>query len=196
VPDCSAGTAVGNVSSYTLSGLSPSTIYSVALCAIDTTGASSAPAVVSASTATAIVQSPPAPYSFSLTAAYDNRLVFSWTSGGGSTNNFKLAIAAGSYAPSCEGGNLIGFVSSYDVRNLSSGTQYSAALCALDSSGNYSNPVTASGSTTYPPTYPPHYPQTYPPHYPPTYPPHYPPTYPPTYPPHPSPTYPPTYPPA
>jgi hypothetical protein len=83
---------------------------------------------------------PSDPTGFTTYSITSSSIGFTWISGGGTTAAYKLAYQAGASAPAnCNTGTVVGAAtlgvnpSSYAVTGLSSNTQYSFRLCALNS---------------------------------------------------------------
>ena len=79
----------------------------------------------------------------------------SWTSGGGSTVDYRISYQSGASAPAnCATGTTISESSitgtTYSVTGLSAGTQYSFRICAINGNGtpDVSSGVTASATTS------------------------------------------------
>jgi uncharacterized protein YegP (UPF0339 family) len=99
---------------------------------------------------------PPDPLTFSWSTASTTTIQLTWTSGGGTTAAYKLAYQTGASAPaSCSAGTVIGPTTlglnptGYALSSLTSGTQYSFRLCALNSDqSSTSTGITLTVSTS------------------------------------------------
>jgi chitodextrinase len=139
------GTTTGT--SYTYSGLTCGTTYTVGLEAFDAAGNTSdltqatGPAATSACTPTADTQAPSSPGNLTLGAVSQTSLAVSWTA---SSDNVGVA-GYGYY----RGGSLVGngAGTSYVFSALACGTGYSLAIDAYDAAGNRSGKTSLSATT-------------------------------------------------
>jgi chitodextrinase len=152
------GAVVGTTTStsYTYTGLSCSTTYTVGLTAFDAAGNASdvayasGPASTTACAASGDTTPPSAPSGVSVSGATQSSLTLSWSQ---SADN--VAVTGYGYY---RNGTLVGNGSgtSYTFGGLSCGTTYSLAVDAYDAAGNRSAKASVSGSTsacsTAPPT--------------------------------------------
>ena len=141
----SNGTLVGSPSStsYTLSGLTCGTSYTVAVDAVDAAGNRSAKATVTASTsACPDTTAPTVPGSFVVTGSTQTSISVSWAA---SSDNVGVT-GYGVYS----NGTLVGSptATSYTVSGLSCGTLYSVAVDAVDAAGNRSAKATTTAATS------------------------------------------------
>ncbi|MGE3609640.1 MAG: fibronectin type III domain-containing protein [Bacteriovoracaceae bacterium] len=137
--DCNSGTMVdaGNVSSYSITGLTSASYYSFRICTYDSSNNLSEGFTATYTTATAV----PEPASLTLGSATSSTILVSWTSGGGSTTGFKIAYQSGYTPPAdCNSGTVIdaGNTTSYTLTSLNAQVMYGIRLCAYDGSGNLS----------------------------------------------------------
>ncbi len=93
---------------------------------------------------------PPSPTNLQLTVESDSAIAASWQSGGENTAGFFIQIAAGGAAPNCTSGFALSkATTTYKFTGLSSGTQYTASICAFDLAGDISSPTpTPTPATT------------------------------------------------
>jgi len=149
---CATGTTIseGFISgtSHPVTGLSAATQYSFRICAIN---GNATPDVSSGVTVTATTPqaAPPNPTNPIATATSSTQIDLSWTSGVGSTTDYRISYQTGASAPAtCATGTTIseGFISgtSHPVTGLSAATQYSFRICAIN--GN-ATPDVSSGVT-------------------------------------------------
>ncbi|WP_176736710.1 RCC1 domain-containing protein, partial [Oligoflexus tunisiensis] len=147
---CSAGTTISESLidgvKHVIEGLNPSTTYSFRICAINGNTDPDESSGVSTSTSTPLPGIPPNPVSLSL-APYGTSVRLSWTSGGGSTNGYRIAWLAGASAPpNCMAGVVVHETlingTSHRIQGLSMDTQYSFRICAVNSKDN---PDSSSG---------------------------------------------------
>jgi hypothetical protein len=150
--NCSSGTVIPGSSitgtSHSVTGLTASTQFSFRVCTVnnDTSPAVSSGATASATTPQA---APPNPTNSIATATSSTQIDLSWTSGVGSTTDYRISYQTGASAPAtCATGTIIseGFISgtSHPVTGLSAATQYSFRICAIN--GN-ATPDVSSGVT-------------------------------------------------
>jgi hypothetical protein len=207
-PDCSTGAST-TATSFTESGLTASTTYTMSLCASDSLGALSSPVTVTATTLNssgggggsggggytyngdhtggaagsygggggAITEvnndsigpaisgagapgviilryypvgynlvPPPAPTGLNIASESQYAFNLSWSSGGGTTYKYLVAIAAGSSAPSCSGGT-VSTSTTFLAGHLRFGTTYTASVCAVDAFNTISSAATITGTT-------------------------------------------------
>ena len=139
------GTTTGT--SYTYSGLTCGTTYTIGLEAFDAAGNTSdlaqatGPAATSACTPTADTQAPSSPGNLTLGAVSQTSLAVSWAA---SSDNVGVA-GYGYY----RGGSLVGngAGTSYVFSGLTCGTGYSLAIDAYDAAGNRSGKTSISATT-------------------------------------------------
>jgi hypothetical protein len=156
--DCASGTTISEASvtgdhNHTVTGLTSDTQYSFRICAIN---GNATPDVSSGVTASATPQAaPPDPTGPSATAASSSQINLSWTSGGGTTADYRISYASGGTAPAdCATDTTISASSisgtSHSVTGLSASTQYSFRICAINSNATpeVSNGVTATATTS------------------------------------------------
>ena len=102
--------------------------------------------------ATAVPQAPPnQPTDFTIEVNSDTTMTLNWSTGGGTTAGFYLSSDIGSSAPGdCSSPSVsLGFVSSYQITDLSPSTEYSFRLCSRNQNQppDYSAGVTATATT-------------------------------------------------
>jgi len=138
--NCSTGYII-NVSgtSYTVSGLSPSTSYSYEIDAVNSYGTSSFTSCQSATTP-ACGSTPPTPTGLSATATSCSTIVLTWSASSGATS-YNIYNCTTGYITSISG-------TSYTVSGLSPSTSYSYEVNAVNSFG--SSPFTACQNATTP----------------------------------------------
>ena len=145
-PLCSNGIKVGNKTSYTRSDLSPSSTYTVAVCAHNANDVVSDQLKATATTSAAVV-TVPTPTGFTVVADAPGQLTASWTSGGGATVGYWVALAPGSGGTACTSGNKTGPVTTYVRNDLGADKTYTISVCARDADGGISNVVSATKAT-------------------------------------------------
>lgn len=135
--DCSSGTVinVGNVTSYSISGLGQDTQYSFRICSYDSVG-------TTAQGYTTTFKTIPVPQPIALSAYSDSgsSITVNWTSGEGVTTGFKIAYAVTTAPASCSLGTVIdvGNVTSFQVTGLTAATLYGFRVCTYDALGSMS----------------------------------------------------------
>jgi hypothetical protein len=146
--DCRLGTIVdlGNVLTFQLQGLKPSTNYGIRICAYDSSSHLSFGQYTTLKTQTA-----PNPTNLFVTSETPGTAIIHWTSGGGITEGFKVAWVLGTTAPAdCnqETNVYVGMVSSYTITGVTPGENISARVCAYDLalSDHLSSGITITGS--------------------------------------------------
>jgi bacillolysin len=132
--------------SYSLSGLSPNTTYSVGVSALDAAGNESGQATTSVTTLPSDTQAPSVPTNLTASSITQNSADLSWNA---SSDNVGVT-AYNIYV----NGSLDGTSTntSYSLSGLSPSTTYSIGVSALDAAGNESGQATGS-FTTLSPTY-------------------------------------------
>ncbi len=76
---------------------------------------------------------PPVPKNFKVSQRTRWGLDLSWSSGGGSTAGFEIAVATGDKTPDCRSERILPKTqTSFSLSALPSGTSYTIALCAVD----------------------------------------------------------------
>ena len=145
-PPCTNGIKVGNKTTYTRSDLSPSSTYTVSVCAHDTNDLPSSGVKATATTKAAVV-TVPTPTGFSITADAPGQLTANWTSGGGATSGYWVALAPGSIAPACTNGLPTGPQTTYIRSGLGADKTFSISVCARDADGGISNVVSGTKTT-------------------------------------------------
>ena len=147
-PVCSNGIQIGNTTSYTREGMNPNATFSVSVCAYDAQGNVSEDVSGSVTMPGNVGRPPPAPRNFIVRADSATQITAAWSSGGGDTEGYWIAFAAGPNPPVCSGGIQIGNTQSYTRTGMDPGRTFSVAVCSYDSQGNVSRGV--SGSVTMP----------------------------------------------
>ncbi|MBK7842539.1 MAG: fibronectin type III domain-containing protein [Bdellovibrionales bacterium] len=156
---CSAGTLISESlisgTSYQVTGLNTDTLYSFRVCAINdkTTPDVSSGVTVSATTLTNTAP-PPNPTALTATPNSVSAITLSWTSGAGSTVDYRISYQLGATAPAnCSAGTLISESAisgtSHQVTGLNTNTQYSFRVCAINdkTTPDASTGVTVSATT-------------------------------------------------
>ena len=144
-PVCSNGIQLGNVTTYTRSDLSPSNTYTVSICARDANDVISTGIKATATTSPAAINVP-TPTGFTVAADAPGQLTASWTSGGGSTVGYWVALAPSGASPVCTGGIKVNSTT-YSRTDLGASKSYTIAVCARDADGGISNTVAATTTT-------------------------------------------------
>ncbi|MEY4631794.1 MAG: hypothetical protein RIQ81_1914, partial [Pseudomonadota bacterium] len=149
--NCSSGTTILESSitgtSHSVTGLSADTDYSFRICAIN---GNATPDVSNGVTVSGKPNSdPPDPTSPSATVDSSSQITLSWTSGGGTTTDYRISYQTGATAPAtCDAGTKISESSisgvSHAVSGLSASTEYSFRICAI----NGNTPAAVSGGVT------------------------------------------------
>jgi hypothetical protein len=94
------------------------------------------------------VSPPPSVIQLNVTSITSSTISFSWLSGGGSTDSFRITSAIGSVAADCSlSGLTMKGSSSYTAANLTAGSQYTYNVCALNHNGVSSPPMTIRATT-------------------------------------------------
>lgn len=140
----SLNTTLGNVSSHTITGLSPSTNYQFSIRALDAAGNVSAESnTLSVTTDAAADTTPPTSPSLTSTGKSTNSVDLSWS---GATDNVGIT----GYQLFQDGSlnTTLGNVSSHTVTGLSPSTSYQFNIRALDAAGNASTDSNTLSVTT------------------------------------------------
>jgi mono/diheme cytochrome c family protein len=157
--NCSTGTLISDSlisgTTHQVTGLSANTQYSFRVCAINdkTTPEVSSGVTVSGTTLTNTAP-PPNPTALTATPKSVSAITLSWTSGAGSTVDYRISYQLGPTAPAtCAAGTLISESAisgtSHQVTGLTTNTQYSFRVCAINdkTTPEVSSGVTVSGTT-------------------------------------------------
>lgn len=155
--DCNSGTQIAPASitgtSHTITGLTAGTQYSFRVCAVNGNPTPDLSSGVTVS-ATTLQAAPPNPTGPTATPFSTTRIDLSWTSGGGSTADYRISYQSGATAPAtCAAGTTISESSvtgtSHSVTGLTANTQYSFRICAINSNGtpDVSSGVTVTATT-------------------------------------------------
>lgn len=160
--DCSTGTTIASSlvygTSHTITGLTGATLYGFRVCAENCDFPTPEVSSGITATATTLQAPPPNPTSPVANPISANQIDLSWTSGAGTTADYRISYLVGLTAPAtCSTGNTIGESSisgtSYSVTGLVQNTTYTFRICAIN--GN-APPDESSGvtivSTTLNPT--------------------------------------------
>lgn len=149
--DCSAAQvteATQTTTSYTLGGIPDYTTYSFRVCAVND---NPVPDVSTGGTATgrSLALPPPNPSGLTSTVDSDTEVTLSWSSGGGSTTDYRISYQLGSTAPAdCTSGSTVSESAisgtSYQVTRLSPGRLYAFRVCAINDNAT---PDESSGVT-------------------------------------------------
>ncbi len=138
--DATAGNPTGT--SYTFTGLTCGTSYSLAVDAADAAGNRSAKATITASTnACPDTTAPTAPTGLSATATGQTTISVTWTA---ATDNVAVT-SYGTYRNAAPAGNPTG--TSYTFTNLVCGTSYTLSVDAADAAGNRSAQTSITAAT-------------------------------------------------
>jgi chitodextrinase len=136
---------LANVTTYQDTGLTPSTIYSYNVDAVDAAGNASglSPATTATTPTTVDTTAPSTPTDLSANAVSDSQINLSWTA---STDN----VAVTGYRITRNGTLLVtlGNVTTYQNTSLTGATTYTYRVRALDAAGNVSPQSTAASATT------------------------------------------------
>ena len=151
----SNGTGVPGVFgvSYSFTGLTANTQYTIAVCAYNSYGARSASLVLTGTTAsTSEPAAPPSPSNLAVTTSSSSQLAASWTSGGGTTAGYIVNIVTGNIPSlTCVNngtGVVDGTTPSHNFTGLSANTQYTVAICSYNSYGVQSASAVKTGLTS------------------------------------------------
>lgn len=151
--NCNTGTQIASSSiygnSHTITGLTGATLYGFRVCAVNCDVPTPEMSSGVATTATTLAAPPPNPTGETANPVNPNRIDLSWTSGGGTTTDYRISYLVGLVAPAtCSTGNTIGEGSitgtSHQVTGLAQGTTYTFRICAIN--GN-TTPDESSGVT-------------------------------------------------
>lgn len=148
--DCSAGTDVGNVEDYSITGLTSDTEYGIRVCPYNAQGTLSAGITIQIMTNDSPAAAPNEIIGLGLTVVSESQISLNWTNGGGSTDSYVVTYLAGGTAPAtCSLGTAVnvGTSTAYQVNGLSSGTLYSFRVCSSNANFVYSTGLTSSGTT-------------------------------------------------
>ncbi len=136
-------TTLGNVTSFSSAGLSPSTTYSYTVAACDVAGNCSAQSSAATATTPADTTAPTVPGGFSATATSATQINLSWIASSDAVGVTAYKIY--------RGGTLLttlGIVTSYSDTGLTASTLYSYKVAACDAAGNCSAQSAAASATT------------------------------------------------
>jgi chitodextrinase len=138
-------TALGNLTSFQNTGLSPSTAYAYTVQAFDVAGNASGQSAPAGATtpATPDISAPSTPTDLTATAVSSSRIHLTWTA---STDN----VGVSRYRVYRNGAflTLLGNVTSYQNTGLSPSTTYAYTVQALDAAGNASGQSMPGSATT------------------------------------------------
>ena len=139
---CAAGTTISQTlisgTSHQVTGLSANTQYSFRVCAINNKTSPDVSSGVAVSAKTLINTAPPPnPTAFTATPNSAAAITLSWTSGAGSTVDYRISYQLGATAPAnCASGTKISESAisgtSHQVTGLTTNTQYSFRVCAIN----------------------------------------------------------------
>jgi hypothetical protein len=134
--DCTGGTTIGNVTSYTFSNLEENAKYYLAICSSNASSVYSSPVVVSQRT---LPVPPPEPVGFSASSVYPTRITLSWQSGGGTTGSYVLQVAESPLVPAaCNVSPIQVSGTVHEVAGLQPAKTYNVRLCAVTINGTLS----------------------------------------------------------
>ena len=148
--DCSGTGNVSDQSTFLISSLAASTLYTFRVCSQNSNATldNSSGLVIAGQT----LQAPPPNVINLSVASTPSGIELSWTSGGGTTDSYVVAYRAGSTPPThCLSANGITFATTASttllVSNLSPASTFSFRVCAAsaDTPPSYSGGVTTSG---------------------------------------------------
>ena len=128
--------SVGNVSTYTATGLSASTEYRAYIRAKNSAGFSNWSAVVTVTTPAVTVVAPPTPTAFVRTATTSDSITYGWDASARATG-YDLYVTTSATPPTAQTSPTVsvGAVTTYTRTGLSGGTTYYAYLRAKNSAG-------------------------------------------------------------
>ena len=131
-----ATASVGAVTTYTATGLSPSTAYRAYIRAKSAAGNSAWSRVVLVTTPVPPLSKPAVVTGFGSTGHTHNSIAYSWTAVSGATS-YDLFFSESSTAPAqnAQGSASVGAVTAYTLRGVSAETQYYAYVRAVNSAG-------------------------------------------------------------
>lgn len=137
------GSAIASSTSSTLSGLAPSTAYTVSITAKDAAGNVSPATTVSFTTLVAATdnEAPSAPSAVTASAITTTSADLSW---GASSDNVGVV----SYALSWAGGSATASTTSASINGLTASTAYTVTVIAKDAAGNVSTSSTVAFTTS------------------------------------------------
>ena len=133
-----AFTTLGDVATYTFSGLTANTAYTLQVAASNS-GGDSSPAAASATTLTAPAAAPAAPTGLTTSGITHNSITLTWTKSAGATAYKVRTGTSGAWTT-------LGDVATYAFSGLSADTQYTLQVSASNSSGD-SSPAQTTAST-------------------------------------------------
>lgn len=152
--DCDSGNVIPEANiigtSKSVTGLLSGTEYHFRLCALNRDLIASNGITFSSTT---LATAPPNPVGVSITPLDSTSISLSWTSAGGPTTGYRISYQEGGTAPAtCSSGNTIaegaiGASTTYTVGPLSSATQYSFRVCAINASAMESTGETVQATT-------------------------------------------------
>lgn len=123
---------IGSNTTYTVTGLSPATIFYFRVCSVSSLAGAAVSTGVTVSTNSGAA-APPAPTNFQVLPETSTALKASWTSGGGSTAKFILITKEGATPSNCSDGlvnELTSTTSSLVITNLKVNTSYGVRICS------------------------------------------------------------------
>ena len=142
-----AGTTVPATRTYTYTGLTCGTAYSLGVDAVDAAGNRSTQATASGTTSACTpgdTQAPSTPAGLVVSGQTQTALTLSWNA---STDNVGVT-GYGTYRNSAAAGTTVPATRTYTYTGLTCGTAYSLGVDAVDAAGNRSTQATASGTTS------------------------------------------------
>ena len=144
----SAGSTAPATRTYTYTGLSCGTAYSLGVDAVDAAGNRSSQATASGTTSACTpagdTQAPSTPAGLAVSGQTQTAVTLSWNA---STDNVGVT-GYGTYRNSAAVGTTAAATRTYTYTGLSCGTAYSLGVDAVDAAGNRSARATASGTTS------------------------------------------------
>ena len=141
---CALGTTISEALitgvTHSITGLTPSTQYSFRVCAINSNPTPDVSSGLTSLVATDLT-APPNPVAPVDNVISNTQIDLSWTSGGGSTSDYRISYQVGAVAPvTCALGTTISESlidgTSHSVTGLSGNTQYSFRICAINANAS------------------------------------------------------------
>ncbi len=146
--NCTGGTGVGNVNSYTFGNLEENAKYYLAICSANSVGAESTPTIVAATTPAV---PPPEVSGISSQSLIPNQITLVWTSGGGTTARWLVERAAANTVPGNCTVNSAAFTTAFATyTGLAANTDYVFRICGQTRNGTISAGAVFSGRTITP----------------------------------------------
>ena len=132
--DCNGGVSLGNVTSTTIGNLEDNATYYISVCAKNSGGSSSTPAVMRGKT---LPQPPPSVSNLSGTSTLPGFIALNWTSGGQNTYQYAIAVGSSTNPPiDCSFPTQIATAPTATVSKLTPGSAYVVMVCAQTKNGS------------------------------------------------------------